>query len=129
MFETKQEDAGLLESIRQLGSSLAGLLQTRAELFAVELQEETLRAIRLLVCVAAAIALGAAGLLIAMGGLALFVWEKTGYPGLAGLAAGAIGIAAISLWIIQRRITRGPAPFAETVAEFKKDAEWARRKK
>lgn len=112
-----------MESIQRLGSSVLGLLQTRAELFAVELQEEKLRAIRLLVCVSAAIALGVAGLLVAMAGLALFVWEKAGYPGLAALAAGAIGIAAISLWIIQRRIMKGHAPFAGTVAEFRKDAE------
>jgi uncharacterized membrane protein YqjE len=129
MIETEQETVGVMESIRRLGSSLAGLLQARAELFAVELQEEKLRAIRLLVWVSAAIALGVAGLLVAIGGLALFIWEKAGYWGLAGLAAATIGTAAISLWIIQRRIVRGPAPFAETVAEFRKDADSLHPKK
>ena len=129
MIETEQETVGVMESIRRLGSSLTGLLQARAELFAVELQEEKLRAIRLLVWVSAAIALGVAGLLVAIGGLALFVWEKAGYPGLAGFAVAAIGAAAISLWVIQRRIMRGPAPFAETLAEFRKDAESLRQKK
>ena len=104
-------------------------MRTRAELFAVELQEEKLRAIRLLLWVAAAIALGVAGLLVAIGGLALFFWELAGYWGLAGLAAGALGLAAIILWIIHRRITHGPAPFAGTVAEFRKDAECLRQRK
>ena len=123
MFETEQETAGVMESIRRLGSSLAGLLQTRAELFAVELQEEKLRAIRLLVWISAAIALGVAGLLVAIIGLALFLWELAGYWGIAGLAAIVLGLAAIILWNIHRRISRSPAPFAGTVAEFRKDAE------
>jgi len=122
MFETEQETAGVMESIRRLGSSLAGLLQTRAELFAVELQEEKLRAIRLLVWISAAIALGVAGLLVAIFGLALFLWELAGYWGIAGLAAIVLGLAAIILWNIHRRISRSPAPFAGTVAEFRKDA-------
>ena len=128
MFESEQDSGGIMESTRRLGNSLVGLLQTRAELFAVEVQEEKLRAVRLLVWVAAAIALGVAGLLVAIGGLALLVWEMAGYWGLAGLAAGAIGLAAIILWIIHRRVTHGPAPFAGTVAEFRKDAECLRQK-
>jgi uncharacterized membrane protein YqjE len=122
MFESDPEAGGIMESIRRLGNSLTGLLQTRAELFAVELQEEKLRAIRLLVWVAVAITLVVTGLLVAIVGLALFFWEMAGYWGIAGLAAGALGTAAIILWIIHRRITRGPAPFAGTVAEFRKDA-------
>jgi uncharacterized membrane protein YqjE len=129
MFEYEQDAGGFMESIRRLGNSLLELLRTRAELFAVELQEEKLRAIRLLVWVAAAIALGVAGLLVALGGLALFLWELAGYWGLAGVAAGALGLAAIILWIIHRRITHGPAPFAGTVAEFRKDAECLRQRK
>jgi uncharacterized membrane protein YqjE len=129
MFEPESEaDAGgIMESIRRLGSSLAGLLQTRAELFAVELQEEKLRAIRLLVWTAVAITLVVAGLLVAIGGLALFFWKMAGYWGLAGLATSVLGLAAIILWIIHRCITRGPAPFAGTVAEFRKDAECLRK--
>lgn len=75
MFESEPDAGGIIDSIRRFGNSLTGLLHTRAELFAVELQEEKLRAIRLLVWVAVAITLGVAGLLVAVGGLALFFWE------------------------------------------------------
>lgn len=129
LFESEPDPGGIMESVRRLGNSLLGLLHARAELFAVELQEEKLRAIRLMVWVAVAITLGVAGLLVAIVGLALFFWEIAGYWGLAGLAAGALGMAAIILWIIHRRITHGPAPFAGTVAEFRKDAECLRQKK
>jgi uncharacterized membrane protein YqjE len=129
LFESESEpdSGGIIDSIHRLGNSLTGLLHTRAELFAVELQEEKLRAIRLLVWVAVAITLGVAGLLVVIIGLALFFWEMAGYWGLAGFAAGSLGLAATILWIVHRRITRGPAPFAGTVAEFRKDAECLRK--
>ncbi|HVP43848.1 MAG TPA: phage holin family protein [Terriglobales bacterium] len=113
---------------RRLGSALIGLLHTRAELFKVELQEEKLRAIRFVVWVCAAVAIGAGGILVAVGGLALFLWEVAGYWGLIGLAAGAIGMAALILWIAYQRMTHGPAPFEATVAEFRKDAECLRKR-
>jgi uncharacterized membrane protein YqjE len=114
--------------MRRLGCSLMDLLHTRAEWFTVELQEEKLRAIRLLVWVAAAVTLGVAGLSVAIAGLALYVWDVAGYRGLTGLAAVAIVMAAIILWIIQRRITQSPVPFAATVAEFMKDVECLRQR-
>ena len=117
-----QSSVGFAESVRQLGKSLLDLLHTRTELFAVELQEEKVRALRLVLWIAAAIAVGVSGLLIAMGALALWVWEAAGYWGLVGLAAGALGAAAVILWGVHRNMTNGPAPFAGTVAEFRKDA-------
>lgn len=131
MFESESEpnSGGIRESVHRIGNSLTGLLHARAELFAVEVQEEKLRFIRCMVWVAVAITLGVAGLLVAMAGLALFVWEMAGYWGLAGLAVVALGTAAIILWIIHRQIIRGPTPFAETLDEFRKDAECLHQKK
>lgn len=120
--ESGQSSVGFAESVRRLGTSLLDLLHTRSELFAVELQEEKVRALRMVVWIAAAIAVGVSGLMIAMGALALWVWEAAGYWGLAGLAAGALGAAALILWSVHRNIANGPTPFAGTVAEFRKDA-------
>jgi uncharacterized membrane protein YqjE len=113
---------GFAESVRRLGTSLLDLLQTRSELFAVELQEEKTRALRVVVWIAAAIAVGMSGLLIAMGALALWAWDAAGYWGLIGLAVGALGAAALILRGVHRNMTNGPSPFAATVAEFRKDA-------
>jgi uncharacterized membrane protein YqjE len=120
--ESGQSPVGFAESVRRLGNSLLDLLHTRTELFAVELQEEKVRALKLVLWIAGAIAVGVSGLLIAMGALALWVWEAAGYWGLVGLAAGALGAAALMLWGVRRSITNGPSPFAGTVAEFRKDA-------
>jgi O-antigen/teichoic acid export membrane protein len=65
--------------------------------------------------------------MVAVGGLALWLWHLAGYWGLAGLACGALGLAAIFLWTIHRRIMRGPVPFAGTVDEFRKDADCLRQ--
>lgn len=122
MSDNEPNARGVMSSVRGLGRSLLGLVNTRVELFTVELQEEKLRAIRLMTWFAAAIALGAAGLLVAITALALVLWETAGYAGLIGLVAGTLGAAAGILWGIHRRIVHGPLPFAETAAEFRKDA-------
>jgi len=127
MFASDESLGGILEILRRFGHSVVGLLHTRAELFAVEWQEEKLRAIRLLVWVALAIALGVAGVLVAVGALALFSWETAGYPGLVALAAVCLGLVAILLWRLKRAILCGPLPFAETLSQFRKDAECLRQ--
>jgi len=114
---------GWLDSLRRTGDALLGLVQNRFELAGVELQEEKIRAVNLLVWLSVAIALGTAGLLIATGALALFLWEKSGYAGLIALALVALAGSARILHIIRRRIQTAPPPFAGTVDEFRKDRE------
>jgi uncharacterized membrane protein YqjE len=128
MGEGDPKPAGWLELLRRAGDSLLGLVQSRLELFTVELQEEKLRALGLLVWLGLALVLGAAGLLLGLGALALFLWEMTGYAGLVGLALVTLASAAGLLWAMRRRIRRGPLPFSQTIAEFRKDRECLRRK-
>lgn len=116
-----------MNSVHRLGTSLLGLIQTRAELFVVELQEEKLRAITLLLWLALALSLAMTGVFIAIGTLALYLWQIAGYTGLAGLAGGTLAAAALIFWSIRHRILRGPQPFAETIGEFRKDAASLRR--
>jgi uncharacterized membrane protein YqjE len=127
--ESGEGAGGFVESLRRLGTSLMDLLRTRSELFSIELQEEKVRFLKLVLWIAAAIAVGMSGLLIAMGALALWVWATAGYWGLVGLAAGALGAAALILWRVHLNMTNGPSPFAGTVAEFKKDAACLRHPK
>lgn len=128
MATAGQEAGGWFEAMRRAGSSAFGLLRTRFSLFAVELQEEKLRAIDLLIWLAAAVALGTAGLLLGIGTLALFLWKTTGYWGLIGLAVATLAAAAGVLWRIRREILNGVPPFAATTAEFEKDFECLKQK-
>ena len=116
-----------MNSVHRFGISLLGLVQTRAELFVVELQEEKLRAVSLLLWLALGLSLAVAGLLIVAGTLALYLWQVAGYTGLMGLAGGILTLAALIFWVIRRRILRGPPPFSATMDEFRKDAASLRR--
>lgn len=127
MFDGADNPGGIMASARRLGTSLLGLLQSRAELFAVELQEEKLRALHLLAWLTAAVALGVAAILMVVATLALFLWQNAGYAGLIGLAVGVLAAAIVLFAVIHLRIMHGPEPFAATVAEFRKDAECLRR--
>jgi len=114
------------EALRRTGDSLLGLAQTRVELLSVEFQEEKLRAISGIIWLGIALALGVAGLMLALGALALYLWETTGYAGVVGLALACLGGGGGILWGMRRRIHSGPLPFAETIAEFRKDRECLR---
>lgn len=126
MADADQGGDGILDSGRRMANSVLGLLHNRLSLAAIELQEEKLRAISLLIWLCVAIALGVAGLMVAIGALALFLWERAGYAGLIGLAIFALAAAAVVFFLLRRRILRGPQPFAMTVAEFEKDFECLR---
>ncbi len=119
----QQSPGGIMEALRSVARSLLGLAQSRLELFAVELQEEKLRALKLMAWFAAAIVLGTTGLLVAIGALAIALWQWAGYWGLGGLAVLTLGAGVGIMWMIHAQITRGPLPFAETAAEFRRDAD------
>jgi len=119
---------GWLESLRRIGESLSALLRSRFELFTVEWQEEKLRLLNLLIWLGLAAVIGVAGVFVAIIALAFWVWATAGYAGLIGLAATALAVASGIVWMIRRKIQTGPTPFAQTVAEFRKDGECLRTK-
>jgi uncharacterized membrane protein YqjE len=126
MDESAHKAGGWLNSLRHTGDSLLRLAQSRFELFAVELQEEKLRALNVVVWLVVALVLGAIGLLVGLGALALYLWDIASYLGQIGLALAALAAAVGILWGIRRRIRSGPIPFAETIGEFRKDRECLR---
>ena len=126
MSEAEQGEGGVLDSARRIASSALGLVQNRLSLAAVELQEEKLRAISVLLWLCAAMVLAATGIMVAIAALALFLWARAGYAGLVGLALAALAAAFLVVWLLRRRILRGPQPFAVTLTEFGKDLECLR---
>ena len=124
--EEKGGAAGTFDSVRRIGTSALGLLQNRLSLVAVELQEEKLRVISLLMWVGVALLLAAAGIMVAIAALALFLWERAGYAGLIGLALAALAGGFVMVLWVRRHVMRGPQPFATTVSEFGKDLQCLR---
>lgn len=126
MSRPETHTAGWFDGLRRMRDSLFSLARSRAELFAVELQEEKLRLLTLLVLAAVGLVLGAIGLLLALGTLAIWLWETAGYAGLTGLALGTLFASGCLLLTVRKRIRRGPRPFAGTLSEFRKDYECLR---
>lgn len=126
--ESSAPREGLLEDVRGAFQSLLGLVRTRIEIFAVEVQEEKLRLIRLLVWIASGLSLLFAGILVAIGTLGIFLWQSAGYTGLILLAAGTIALGAAVLLAIRKSLRSATPPFPETTAEFSRDAACLRRK-
>jgi len=127
MNENAAHADGWFDSLRRIGESLLALIRSRFELFAVELQEEKLRLMNLLLWLGIAMTLGAAGLLVGIGALAVWLWNSAGYAGLIALALVALAAAGGILLGVRRQIKSGPPPFAGTVAEFRKDSECLRK--
>lgn len=126
MDEAHQNSGGLVDSLRRVTNLVLGLVHNRLSLFAVELQEEKIRAINHIIWLSVAMALGMAGLLVAIATLAIFLWQRAGYAGLIGLALVTLGLAGLALWLLRRHILNGPQPFATSVAEISKDFETLR---
>lgn len=112
---------GLLSSLRRAGTVAMSLFRTRIELFAVELQEEKLHALNLLAWLAAAVAFGVAGLLLGLGALAFFLWQRFGYSAVFVLALASVLCSTAFFWKIRFRILSSPGPFATTISELGKD--------
>jgi uncharacterized membrane protein YqjE len=128
MNPTPPRSDGWLASLRRIGESSVAIARGRFELFRIEWQEEKLRLINLLLWFSLAVTIGVAGLLIALATLALWLWELFRYAGLIGLALATLAAAAGLAWSIRKKIRSGPQPFAQTVAEFRKDGECLQRK-
>lgn len=115
-----------LGPVRRIGESLLSLARSRFELFTVEWQEEKLRLINLLAWLTVAAAIGTAGVFVAVITLAFWLWAVAGYAGLIALAVVALAAAAGILLGVRHNLQTGPTPFAQTVAEFRKDGECLR---
>jgi uncharacterized membrane protein YqjE len=121
MGDPEIKPGGVLSSLRRAGESLLALAQSRLQLFALDLQSEKLRLLEALLWLGLGLAIGAVGLILGTVTLALYVWARTGYAGLLVLTGVYLGVGALILWRLRQRLRQGPAPFAQTIAEFQKD--------
>lgn len=121
MSDTEQSPPGLLKSLRTILARLLATFQTRAELFAVELQEERYRLIELLLLTGGALLLGGLGLLLlSITVILVFPRSLQVYVALGLVLLYALGAAAL-VWKIKRKLR--DEPFVETIGQLKKDWE------
>lgn len=113
-------------SLRRLGDSMLGLLETRLQILALEWAEERVNLVRMLLvvfvvlwCLHLAIVLGLVYLLLVVGAEQRVT--VLGYAALALLLTAAGAGLGLRHWLKQRR-----PMFATTIAELRKDREWIR---
>lgn len=114
---------GLLDSIRKLASTLVGILQTRLEILATELEEAKLQLRQqLLLGLAALFCLGLGIVLLAVFFVVLF-WDSHRLAVLGVMAGFFLGAGAIAVLALRARAAENTRMFSDTLAELAKDRE------
>jgi len=108
-------------SWRGLAGALLALARNRLELFAVELQEEKIRALNVVLRLAVALAFVLGGFLVGVTALALWLWEMAGYFGLIALGLALLAVGFCLFALVQRRMESDAPAFSATVEQFQKD--------
>ncbi len=118
---TSQPGHGLARSLRRLAGTLLGILQTRVELFATEVEEEKLRLGGMAgYAVAAFFFLGFGVVLLALL-LTVLLWDSHRLLALGVATALFLGAGGVSAFVVVRRAQAGSRLFAASLAELARD--------
>jgi uncharacterized membrane protein YqjE len=120
---------GIVESLRRLCDNGLALLETRAELFAVEVQEQKAHLGRTLLLAVVALFLTNTALLVLTGTIVFLVGESARVPVLIALSLLYIAAAVVAFLLLRNELRSTPPPFSGTVSELRKDREWLRQRK
>ncbi len=120
---------GVFESLRRLCDTGLSLLQNRVELFAVEVQEEKERLVRILVLAAVAVFLVNMAAMALTLAVVFLAGESARGPVLIGLTVIYLGAAVAAFVVLRRHLRSAPPPFNATISELKKDREWLNSRK
>ncbi|MBS1155064.1 MAG: hypothetical protein H6R07_988 [Proteobacteria bacterium] len=111
----------ILDGVRRIAVTTAGLGSNRLELFGIELQEELERQTRNLIWLVAAFLFAGLALLLASLLLLIVFWDTQRVAVAVGLTALYSLLSYACFHCLRRRIRTSPSPFAVTVEEFKRD--------
>lgn len=115
---------GLISSVRRVVDTGVSIVKNRVELATLELKEEKSRLISAVVW-GGVFLFSSFMAVIAIACTALFVfWEQRLYVAI-GLLVFCIVGALIGFFLVKKGV-KAPTPFAETIAQFKKDRAWLR---
>lgn len=120
----------LRQTVGGLAATLLSILRTRFELFALEAAEQKANVLALLGMAFGALLFLTLALLVFTGTVAVYFWPtEERYLALAVLALVYLLIGLGLLWAVRNRLVNGPAPFAATLDELRRDIELVERLK
>jgi uncharacterized membrane protein YqjE len=119
----EQPGPGLLQSLRNLATTLVALLQTRLELLAADLEEGGVRLLQILFLAVGALLFLILGALILTFLAVLLLWQDQQVSAIVGLAVAFLVIGGGLAFAVRNRVRAGPRMFSGTVGELAKDRE------
>ncbi len=122
MDEPKNGAPGLLTLVRRFSGTLVGAVQNRAELLALEWQEEQARMAELLVWAVGLLFFVLMGMILLTGTIILLCPEKSRVYVAGGFAL-LYFLGALGAWLVLRGLLKRE-PFPDTVDQVKKDRVW-----
>jgi uncharacterized membrane protein YqjE len=123
MAEPEPAQHGVVESLRRLCDTGLALLQNRAELFAVEIQEQKTRLVRILLLAAAAMFAANMAAIVVTVTIIVLAGERGRVPALIGLCVFYLLATAAAFLALRRELRSAPPPLSGTIGELKKDRE------
>jgi uncharacterized membrane protein YqjE len=112
---------GLMASVHGLTRGLLELIRTRAELLAIELEEEKERRKEMLILAVLGALFLALGVQLVAFLVVVVFWDTYRIQAIAGVTVLYLGIAAWAFLRIRNIWSHSPAPFAATLQELGKD--------
>lgn len=127
MDNPSEPPPGILSSLRRLLQTVVAIAGNRAELFAVEVREESARWLTAFLLVAALVALGTLTLALITLTIVVLCWPDHRVAALVGLSTVYLVATAIVAARLRWCMHHWPT-FSATVAELKKDKSWLEEK-
>jgi uncharacterized membrane protein YqjE len=118
---------GVIASAAKLLRTVAAMVQNRAELLALELQEEGIKLAGLLLLVGVVIGFGLLSLIMVTFTILFAVGEEHRLAAAIIMSLLYLGVTGATAWYLQARLKNWSA-FPATRAELKKDREWLEEK-
>jgi uncharacterized membrane protein YqjE len=123
-----ERGGGLFGSVRRVADTCLSSVHNRVELFALELQEEKLRLMRLLLWTGAALFATFLAMTVATIGC-VFIFAPDDRPLVVIVFAILYAVVALVTWTkLRHQIKNAPPPLTDTMAELKKDLDALRSK-
>ncbi len=121
MEDQPSHPPGFLDSLRQLGDGLLGMLHERAELLTIELQEEKYRFIQIFIWISAAVFTAVLAVVFVTLTIVYLFWETHRLAVLAGFAGFYLLALGVIIFTFKKYLDRQPRPFSSTLQALEED--------